>query len=497
MNEQEFLAHHGLSRNPFSQEDASTDSVFREHCLETSFHPAWDKVCGDPDLPATALVLGAKGAGKTAMRLQLVRHYQQHNQQHPNRRVFVVQYDDFNSQLGALQQRLLPWRRSKPHKVLAALRLTDHLDAILQLAVTRLVDQLLGMEPAPGQLKETILQEAVDQLDRDQRRDLLLLAALYDQPEHGTYANRWKRLRRQLNFGNLATWYSLLTGGIGSLLALLLVGYLVGRSSLNAGAALGWLVGLLLLVWSAWLWRAARYGWIAWRASRGLRMGRRELSGLWRALMAIPTPELAAQPVTLPGRIDDRYSLLNKLQLLLRSLGYPSLIVLMDRVDEPDLVHGHPDRMRCLVWPLLDNKLLKHPGLGIKALLPIELQFFLDRESREFHERARLDKQNLITNFNWTGQALYDLVASRLKACATGDRDPQPVDLFAAPIDEARLMVVMQELATPRRLCRFMYQLVSEHCKQHRSSQALYQITPETFESVLAVLRAQAQSASS
>ncbi len=36
------------------------------------------------------------------------------------------------------------------------------------------------------------------------------------------------------------------------------------------------------------------------------------------------------------------------------------MIVIVDRVDEPDLINGLAERMKLLVWPLLDNKLLKH-----------------------------------------------------------------------------------------------------------------------------------------
>ncbi len=42
---------------------------------------------------------------------------------------------------------------------------------------------------------------------------------------------------------------------------------------------------------------------------------------------------------------------------------------------------------------MLDNKFLKHPGLGFKLLLPIELVRFIEREDKMFYERSRLDKQ--------------------------------------------------------------------------------------------------------
>ena len=54
MNIQQFLTHHGLSANPFVEEDAQTDQVFKEHCLRDTFHPAWEKIFGSPsDLPGS------------------------------------------------------------------------------------------------------------------------------------------------------------------------------------------------------------------------------------------------------------------------------------------------------------------------------------------------------------------------------------------------------------------------------------------------------------
>ena len=106
----------------------------------------------------------------------------------------------------------------------------------------------------------------------------------------------------------------------------------------------------------------------------------------------------------------------------LRSLGAPDKLrdweQTVDRVDEPHLINGSPDKMRAFIWPMLDNKFLKHPGLGLKLMLPLELTRFLDREEKQFYERARLDKQNLISNFEWSGEALFDVANARLKACS-------------------------------------------------------------------------------
>ena len=67
------------------------------------------------------------------------------------------------------------------------------------------------------------------------------------------------------------------------------------------------------------------------------------------------------------------------------------LVVLIDRVDEPQMIEGDPRKMRALVWPLLDHKFLRHPGLGVKLLLPIELAYYLEKEDKDFYDRARPD----------------------------------------------------------------------------------------------------------
>ena len=79
------------------------------------------------------------------------------------------------------------------------------------------------------------------------------------------------------------------------------------------------------------------------------------------------------------------------------------------RLDEPHVVNGSAERMKQILWPIVDNKFLKSPGLGFKMLLPNELYRFIEREDESFNQRARLDKQNLIPELEtpsiWVGQS--------------------------------------------------------------------------------------------
>ncbi len=486
MTEQEFLQHHQLTRNPFADEDAQTDAVFKSHCISAAFHPAWSKVYGDPTEPATAIVLGAKGSGKTAMRLQLINHLSQHNSDHPDKRVFFVEYDDFNRYLGPLQAALSRRAASNPEKVLQAVRLWDHMDAILCESVTRLVDQALETR-SDNAVQIQIPASAIAGLERSQKRDLLLLAACYDQSRQGTFWNRWNTLRRKLKFTNYSSWRSWLIGAVGTAVAILLTVMFARFEVMAPSSAIITAIVLILGSWTYYFARFAKHYWLARKVISTVRVGRRETRSLRKALMQIPAEELAAQPLPIAMRTDDRYAMLEKLQALLRSLGFSGLIVLIDRVDEPEFVNGQPERMKHLVWPLLDNKLLKHAGLGLKMLLPSDLQYYMDRESREFDERARLDKQNVIRNFDWTGESLYELLSARMAACAAAGAKPTIRDMVDPSISDQRLISSFQSLRTPRSLFRFLFKLVVEHCKRSMSAESQYKISSELYESTLAV----------
>src|SRR4029077_7177398 len=128
MKTEQFLRHHGIVGNPFSEEDAQTDTVFKRRCLATIHHPAWNKFFGSPADPSTALVFGEKGSGKTALRLQAGSELESYNQSNPGERVFVISYDDFNPYLDNCRAAM---RAPDMSQVLAKWRLSDHMDAIL------------------------------------------------------------------------------------------------------------------------------------------------------------------------------------------------------------------------------------------------------------------------------------------------------------------------------------------------------------------------------
>jgi hypothetical protein len=481
MKLQQFLEHHGVARNPFAEEDAQTDPVFKERCIDSAYHPGWDKIYGDPREPATSVVFGEKGSGKTALRLQISRHLADYNRQHPGRRVFVVHYDDFNPFLDRFRERV--WGSRAPEQVLAQWMLWDHMDAILALSTTQLVDLLLHPSDSPG--AEAVAAADRAKLTRHQQRDLLLLAACYDQSSAEPYRQRWHHLRRVLRFRTWRTWWAT---AVGVAATAVVVGLIVGLPRWEwlttvwpyLAAAAGWL---------PWLGRFLTRQWTARGIVRQIRVLNRDTGLLRKVLLNFTRDELSGQPLPNKQRTDDRFELLNKLQSVLQTLGYAGIVVLVDRVDEPHLLNGSPDKMRALIWPMLDNKFLKHPGIGFKLLLPIEMSYFIERESREFYQRSRLDKQNVVPSLEWTGEALYDLANARMRACSLDGRKPKLRDMFDETIDERRLIDGLRHLRVPRHLFKFLYRLFTAHCHAHTDEAPVWQIPAATFESNLAVYR--------
>lgn len=486
MKVQQFLDHHGIARNPFAEEDAQTDPVFKEHCIESTYHPTWDKVYGDPSEPATSIIFGEKGSGKTAMRLQLARHLELHNQCHGGRRLFVVHYDDFNPFLDRFRDRL-SHRNRRADRVLTQYKLWDHMDSVLSLAVTGLVDRILEVRQPSTAVVCEISPADVDQLDRHQARDLLLLAACYDQSTAETFKGRWRRLRRRLKFQTWKSQWQLAFGWAWTALLLILVVVIVSYGG-QAWLPPWWAYPILLVAgWLPWLWKAWKSFWLARSILTRMRVGIRETNPLRQVLMHFMPAELSGQPLPNKDSTDDRYELLLKLQGLLQTLGHSGIIVLVDRIDEPHLINGSAELMKALLWPMLDNKFLKHPGLGLKLMLPIELTRFIEREERDFYQRARLDKQNMVPSFEWTGEALYDMATARLTACAKPGAKPALADLLDPTVSHARMIEAFRTLRVPRRLFKFLYTLIAGHCNAHTDQNPNWKISATIFEATLAL----------
>ncbi len=509
MNLQQFFEHWHIVENPFRGEEARNDAVFARMSSLSSGDPAaaalhsdFEKVLGDPTRPTTSIVFGEKGSGKTAMRLQIEARLARHNRENPKSRLFVVLYDDLNGFLDRLQSRLArrseSSRRSRSSRrdqsaepdltdVFKRVRLVDHIDAMLSIAVTRLVSGILRRGrptddpslPPVGDLHP---------LDRAARRDLLILQALYDAADHPE--ERTKRLRRLLHLPPppAVLWKTLVVLGAIPPLAF------VVWSILNpeGGRDLWRLVVLvtLLLLWGAILFRRlvfdrVRMNTLAHKLQRQLRVLDRSHRSLARAVDSLPKGD--RDPVHLPvtETEDTRYAMLGRLRRVLAGLGYAGTVVIIDRVDEPRLVAGDAERMRLLIWPLMSNKFLQQEGMGFKLLLPIELRHAIFKESSAFFQEARLDKQNLIERLSWTGATLYDLCVARINACRAPDApDISLVDLFQEDVTRQDLMDALEQMHQPRDAFKFLYRCFSEHCAGVPAESGQYRVPRLLMETV-------------
>lgn len=156
------------------------------------------------------------------------------------------------------------------------------MDAILSLGVTQLVDTL------------TTEKNDLSALSLDQRRDLLLIAALYDSSTGEPIDRRWSRLRRRSGFRPLWSRRDLQVG-FGTTLFIGLLLFLF--PALRSLSLLPWLIAPIVAAWLYWGWRLARAEWYARDIRKGLKVLDRDPSALrWELLWFKPT-ELGGQPL--------------------------------------------------------------------------------------------------------------------------------------------------------------------------------------------------------
>jgi len=491
VNTSTFLRHHGLGSNPFSAEEARQDEVFAR--LEDSFHhPDFDKMCGDLARPSTSVVFGERGSGKTAIRLQMLHRLREHNASERGHQVMGVAYDDFDAIIGSIARQTSGGASAR---AVMDITLADHVDSLLALATPALVDAALGRPTSAAAAPIDLGPDparTIRALDRRHREHFLLLQALYDRAEE--LPGRTRRLRRALRLRSGDRTRPLLAGGIAAAAisaGLLVVSLLTPPESRawawNAAIGLFALLAVGLAGWGGWLWvRRWRLG---RNVARSLRALGRDGGTCREALGALPAGVAERGPLPRGSDEEPRFALLSQFMELLGALGVRGLMVIVDRVDEPTSIAGDPTRMRALVWPLLNSKLLQFPGVGIKLLLPAELRPMLAREAGEFFRGARLDKQNLIERLVWPGATLYDLCTARMDACrvrrpSTGRADalveapsaagPQHgaasegnrslTGLFDESVRGQDLVDALDQFQQPRDAFKFLYQCIQEHC---------------------------------
>lgn len=483
MNITHFFDHWQITENPFRGEEARHDSVFARIGLGRAPSPAashsdLEKILGELARPSTSIVFGEKGSGKTAIRMQIAERVRTQNDANPNARLFVISYDDLNGFLGQIYARI---GGDDPAIALRAIRLVDHLDAIMSLAVTELVDHLLAANrPEQQNHLGADARKRTRALKPELKASLRTLAAVYDLRD--TDGHRSAAVRRALRERPEMT--ATLWGG------LLLLGWIPAVavlvwSFLDPPASVGPVVLRFIAAALALAWLTVAFKRLVWDGFGLRRLARR----IHRQCRALPRSEqaFAASIATLPRPVraelhtEDtdtvRYSHLNRLYAVLAAYGYTGVLVIVDRVDEPTLVNGQTDRMQSIIWPLLNNKFLQQERLGVKMLLPIELRYALFKESSAFFQEARLDKQSLVERLNWTGAMLYDLCNARLAACRAEGAEPiSLLDLFAEDVTRQDLVDALDQMHQPRDALKFLYRCLNEHCSNVTADEGSWRV---------------------
>jgi len=452
--------HWGLTEDPFAHEDADKDPVLARVDAQ-AVHSCFDRVHGQPGIPGPAVIFGEKGSGKSGLRLSIQRRIAMYNEDNPTARVLEVEYSEFDGFLEGFRQSggLAADTHQSAPELVSRFGLADHLDSILSVAVTTLVDRLLAQRKRPRKLS------------KKHKLDLLLLTATYYNSKLGSTRDALTGLRSRLRYRSSrhslrkTATLALALGGVGVALVPIWNELAIGPTFEHGKSSL-WFAGGAALLAGTGIWtmlERSRLRRMTQRAARSVRVLQRDPTTLVEVLQMISAHE--REEVVLPIEANEatRYDLLQSFLSALDGLGYTGLYVLVDRVDESVILAGKEDLTRAFVESLLDHKLLQHPGLGLKLFLPVELSRMYMGASPEELKRMRLDKSNTVQELRWTGQELYEIANQRLRAA--GATTPDLEVFLGDDLDGIELREALHELGTPRHAFGFLSALFSEFAR--------------------------------
>lgn len=454
---QKWRDHWGLQDDPFNCEDADKDIILSS--LDSSVvHWSFDRMYGNPRMAAPAIAFGEKGSGKSALRLVIRRRLDRFNLDNPAEKVFLIEYIDFNPFLSQFRRTIGARAddRQAAQDVVKRWKIGDHLDAILSLGVTQLIDSILENHSAPKEMT------------RKQKMYLMLLTSLYYNSERKTTTealHRVKRLVRFFSWRPLCKWLFVILLSLAGI-AVSLIPWYTGMESIFNKVFYGLGGTALLAAWGWWLWDSLSSRTQAAWATRGVKILPRNSSILSSLLSKVSGKE--RKEFVLPNGMDEasRYLLLERFMDLLEAYGYQGVYVLMDRVDEPSLLSVSEGLMRQFVEKLLDIKLLQYPRLGLKLFLPIEMDSIHRNATAEQLKHMRLDKSNLIPELKWSGQELYEIANQRMNVCKKSDAPAIALsEMFEEGFDFVYLKDTLSTLGTPRYAFGFLASLMSEYVK--------------------------------
>jgi hypothetical protein len=432
-----WLRSFGLGRDPFEAPDARRDEVLALEPMGM-LHVRYAEVHGATEVPHSCLVEGVPGSGRTALCMQLVAEDEHAALQRPGLGRRVVPIDRFAEVAGGVEER-------RGGEITAC----EAIDLVLHRIVPEIVDEVLGIanDGARPRMPVADAAAAIESAGPSACRDLVVLQALYDRADGAPSRTMLLRDRFALSGGVLAeasrSWGLVLLGS-SALLAVVLVAFGDRRDEAIVRAlpsvapewaqALPWIgLGLVLSAGLGLLGRWAVAGLYAQsrvrRAMRSIVVTDRDAEDLATCLNEWRPVDLRRVPKR--GAIGPRLDLLDRLERIVRLLGWRSIAVVVDGV-------GDDATSRRAIKALLDERIVQRSGTSVVLAAPPTAV-----------EDVRVPCSRVV--LDWPVPALRRLIQSRLDRCADRPVAAPSLDaLFEQAITSDEIDGWLARWATPR-----------------------------------------------
>lgn len=437
----------GLRRDPFQAGDARQDEVLALDPLGM-LHVRYAEVRGATGVPHSCLVVGAPGSGRSTLCMQLVAEDEHDAMQRPGQGRRVVPMANFGEVALEVER-----RRG------ATITRCEAIDLVLHRIVPELVDEVLGVANDGVRPRMPVVDAAaaIESAGPSACRDLLVLQALYDRD--GAAAGRTMELRDRfaLSGGVLAeaarAWGLVLMGSSVLLSAVMLAfGDRRDEALVRAlptvapewARALPWIgIGLVLSASLGLLGRWTVAGLLARsrvrRAQRSIVVTDRDAGDLAACLNELRPADLRRVPRR--GALQPRLDLLDRLERLVRLLGWRSIALVVDGV-------GDDPSSRRAISALLDERIVQRSGTSVVLAA-----------TRTAVEGIRVPCSRV--ELDWTAPSLRRLLQSRMDRCAERPIAAPTLDaLFDPAIPSAEVDAWLVRWGTPRAALDAMAALV-------------------------------------